>query len=178
MSCHCFDEIIASLSYTKREVLYEDGLLNMRQTEEPWNKNMANEFNPYLINVINKSMMEWYNKFPPGFICVGSKLHLFGNEHHPICYGIASILWRAYIVNKKDRPAQLVLNLHSELGRTVGLMLQMCKPLFSTGKDVVTDSGFFVANGILNLQRRGRMTVLSSKSVDIGQNCSMGSHWP
>ena len=45
--------------------------------------------------------------------------------------------------------------LHSELGRTVGLMLSMCEPLFYTGKYVVMDNDFFVANEIVALATKG-----------------------
>ena len=38
---------------------------------------------------------------------------------------------------------------------TVGLMLQMCEPIFSTGKCVVLDSGFFVSKGITALLEFG-----------------------
>ena len=34
-------------------------------------------------------------------------------------------------------------------------MLQMCEPLFSTVKSVVTESGFCVANGIVALASKG-----------------------
>ena len=37
------------------------------------------------------------------------------------------------------------------MGKTVGLMLQMCEPVFSTGKCVVIDSGFCVSKGITAL---------------------------
>ena len=73
MSRHCFDEILASLGYTNSEVQYEDGLFHMRQMEEAWKKIMADEFNPYSINVIDEIVMEWYNKISPGFMSVGRK---------------------------------------------------------------------------------------------------------
>ena len=40
-------------------------------------------------------------------------------------------------------------------GKTVGLVLQMCKPLFSTGKAVVMDSGFAVLDALIQLRRNG-----------------------
>ena len=51
----------------------------MRQMEEAWNLNMAEEFNQLCINVLDKIMMEWFNKYAPGFMHVGHKLHPFGN---------------------------------------------------------------------------------------------------
>ena len=38
-----------------------------------------------------------------------------------------------------------------DLGKTVGIMLQICDPIFSTGKCVVLDSGFCVSKGITAL---------------------------
>ena len=44
--------------------------------------------------------------------------------------------------------AHMVPKLHSELGRTFGIMPRMCKASnFSTGKAVVMDSGFFCTYG-------------------------------
>ena len=60
------------------------------------------------------------------------------------------ILWRTQIVEGEDRPKQLGPKIHSELGRTFGLML-----LFSTGKAVVIDSGLCVANFIFALAAKG-----------------------
>ena len=48
----------------------------------------------------------------------------------------------------KDRPTELGKKKWEELGKTVGLMLQICEPIFSTGKCVVLDSGFCVSKGI------------------------------
>ena len=150
----------------------------MRQTEEACNKNMVDKFKPYCINVINKIMMEWYNKFASGVMCVRRKPHIFGNECHKIFCGLTLILWRAHIVDGKDRLAQLGPNMHSELGRTVGLVIWMCKSLFSTGKYVVMDSVFVLQMGLLHLRRRERMLAISSRSASIGREFSRGSHPP
>ena len=64
----------------------------MRQMEKAWNKTMADEFNPYSINVLDNNMMEWYNKFAPGFMCVGQKPNNFGNGLHIICFWLTSIV--------------------------------------------------------------------------------------
>ena len=53
---------------------------------------MAEEFNPSWINVLDKIMMEWFNKYAPVFMCVGCKPHPFGNQRHDICCGLTSIL--------------------------------------------------------------------------------------
>ena len=93
--------------------------------EELWNKNIEDKFNPGWINVLEKRIMEWFNKYYPGFMCVYRNPQPFGKERHMICCGLTSILWRAYIVEGKDRPSQRGSKQHHELGKTVGLMLQM-----------------------------------------------------
>ena len=57
MSCNRFDSILSALRFTNREVPYEDGFLQMRQLEESWNQNMAQQFFPPWINVLDESMM-------------------------------------------------------------------------------------------------------------------------
>ena len=118
-------------------------------------KNVADGFNPYWVNFLNNSMIEWYSIFSHGFMCVGRKPHTFGNERHTICCRIIFILWRAQVVKGEDIPAQVGPKFHWELVRTVGLMLRMCEPLFSTGKCVVVDSVFCVANVIVELASKG-----------------------
>ena len=95
MSCNHFDSILIVLRFTNREVPYEDGFFQMRQLEGAWNQNMAQKFFPSWINVLDDSMMDWFNKWAPGFMCVGRKPHPFVNEHHAICFNLTSIMWRA-----------------------------------------------------------------------------------
>ena len=68
---------------------------------------MYGDFSPSWINLLDKIMIEWFNKYAPGFMCVGRKPHSFGYEKHIICCGLTSILWRAHIVEGKYRPQQL-----------------------------------------------------------------------
>ena len=151
MSRTRFDGIIGSIWYNNKEVQYQDGFFHMLQLEEAWNQNMADQFFPSWINGLDEYMMECYNKWAPGFMCVIHKPHLFVNQLHTIAYDINTIIWRAHIVGVKDRPAQLGANKWYELGKTVGIMLQMCEPIFGTGKAVVLDSGFSVENRITAL---------------------------
>ena len=55
----------------------------------------------------------------------------------------------------KDRPTQLGKKKWEDLGKTVGLMLQMCGSISSTGDFVVLGSGFFVSKGITALLESG-----------------------
>ena len=82
ISSNISDDIIADLIYTNEELKYADPFFEMIQMEEFWNKNMEDGFNPIWINFIYESMMGWFNKYSPGFMCVGRKPHPFGNERH------------------------------------------------------------------------------------------------
>ena len=55
----------------------------------------------------------------------------------------------------KYRPTELSNNKWEELGETVGLILQMCESIFSTGKWVLLDSGFCVSKGVSSLLEFG-----------------------
>ena len=107
MSCNRFDYIFSALRFTNREFPYKDGFFQMRQFEEAWNHNMAQQFLPSWINVLDESMIEWFNKWAPGFMCFSRKPRTFDNEQHAICCALISILWRIHIVEGKDRPTQL-----------------------------------------------------------------------
>ena len=54
--------------------------------------------------------------------------------------------------------SQLRPNVHFYLRITVGIMLWMYEPLFSTGKYVVMESGFFVSCVIFSLEKNYCMT--------------------
>ena len=95
LSLNRFDYILGFLRFTNREVPYEDGFLQMCQLEEAWNQNMDQQFFPSWINVLDDSMMEWLNKWAPGFMCVGHKPHTFENYQHTAVCAITSIMWRA-----------------------------------------------------------------------------------
>ena len=155
ISRNIFYDVLGALRYTNEEVKYTDTFWEMRQMEELWNKNMEEKFNPGCINVLDKSMMEWFNNYSPVFVCVDRKPHIFGNDRDTVCCGLTSIIWRAPIVEGKYFPSQRGSKQHQEFGKTVGLMLGMYKPIFDSGKAVVFDRGFFVAKGVVELGARG-----------------------
>ena len=68
---------------------YEDEFFYMIQMEKARNKNMVDYLNPSCTNVLDNITMEWYNKFDPGFMCIGKKTHHFGNDFYKIFCGIA-----------------------------------------------------------------------------------------
>ena len=49
------------------------------------------EFDPSWINVSDKSMTEWFNKYAPGIMCFGRKPNALGHERHAICFVLLSI---------------------------------------------------------------------------------------
>jgi Transposase IS4 len=159
MSRNRFEDILQNLVYTNRTppAGYVDRFFQMRQMEEAWNKNMADQFDPSWINCLDESMMEWLNQFTcPGFMCVGRKPHPFGNERHTICCALSTIMWHAEIVEGKDRSSQMGQKEFNDLGGpTVGLMVRMTKPIHYTSKVVVMDSGFCVAKGIIEMEKKG-----------------------
>ena len=108
MSRKRFEGILLSMLYTDiKYVEYNDGSFHMRQMEEAWNMNMAEKFNPSWINVLEKVVMEWLNKYAPVFMWVGRKHHPFRNKRHTICCSLTYILWRAQIVEGKYNPHNL-----------------------------------------------------------------------
>ena len=60
-------------------------------------------------------------------------------------------MWRSNIVEENDIMGQLGPKLHSKLGRTVGIIFWLFKPLFFSWKYVVMEIGFCVANGSFSL---------------------------
>ena len=70
-------------------------------------------------------MMEWFNNYSPGFMCVGGNPHPFGNERRIIFCGLTSILWRAQIVEGKYCPPHRGAKQHQELGKTVDIVFKL-----------------------------------------------------
>ena len=58
--------------------------------------------------------MDWFNKYSPGFMCVGNKPHTLSNERHNICSGSTYILWISQIVEGKDLSQPLGQKGHNE----------------------------------------------------------------
>ena len=99
MSRPSIQSIILSLKFKDgKDVEYDDGLFHMWQMEKNGTCTCLKDLIQSRINALNKSMMEWFKKYEPGFMCVGRKPHPFDNERHTICCGLPSMLWRAQIV--------------------------------------------------------------------------------
>ena len=59
------------------------------------------------------------------------------------------------LMEGKDRPPARPMPLHSDKGKTVGLLLRLTKPLWYTSKTVILDSGFCVLKGIVEMRKLG-----------------------
>lgn len=105
---------------------------------------------------VGESMSTWYTRWTcPGWMFVPRKPHPFGNEYHVNNCGLWGVMYFIELVEGKDRPQELPPPRFNELGKTVGLVLRMCQPLFATGKCVVMDSGFCVVDALIKLRKRG-----------------------
>ena len=65
-------------------------------------KTIDDKFNTACINVLDESMMEWFNDYATVFMCIGRKLNRFGNERYVICCAITSIFWILHTAEGKD----------------------------------------------------------------------------
>ena len=157
MSRNRFEDILEALNYTdKNPPTYHDPFHPIRQLVEAWNANMTENFLSGWISCLDESMSIWNNKYTcPGFMCVPRKPWPFGNEWHTIACGLSHILFQVELVEGKDQPRARGQKQFNKLGKTVGLLLRLTKPLWSTGKVVVLDSGFCVLKGIVELKKRG-----------------------
>ena len=64
-------------------------------------------------------------------------------------------MYRTELVEGKDAPAQRGPPEYDNLGKTAGLMIRMCRPIWGSDKTVVQDSGFGVVAGIVGMKKKG-----------------------
>jgi hypothetical protein len=74
-----------------------------------------------------------------------------GNEYHTIACGVSSIIFHMEMVEGKKRAKDLGKIEFESLGKTVGLLLRMTRPIWNTGRVVILNSGFCVLLGIIEL---------------------------
>jgi hypothetical protein len=157
MSRNRFDDILNNMVFTNVvPPAYKDRFHHVRQMIECWNANIQENFNPGWTTCLDESMSTWSNQYTcPGFMFVPRKPWPFGNEYHSICCGLSGIMFGVELVEGKDCPNERPPKQFDNLGKTVGLLLRLCKPLWGTAKMVVLDSGFCVLKGIVELKKRG-----------------------
>jgi len=157
MSGRRFSEILTNLCYTDRQApSFRDRFWEVRQIVQEWNKWMAENFVPSWINCLDESMSIWTNRWTcPGWVFCPRKPHPFGNEYHSICCCLSGIMYRVEMVEGKDHPREMCAHPSDDKGKTIGLLRRLTKPLYSTGKVVVLDSGFCVLEGLIELRKKG-----------------------
>mmetsp|Transcript_29007 Transcript_29007/g.44579 ORF Transcript_29007/g.44579 Transcript_29007/m.44579 type:complete len:123 (+) Transcript_29007:326-694(+) len=112
---------------------------------------MSKCFSSGWMTCLDKYMSPWMSQFTcPGFMFVPRKPWPFGNEWHTIACGHSNVLFQVELVKGKDFPKEQPMPEFNELGKTVGLLLCLTKPLWGTGKIVILDSGFCVLQGLLS----------------------------
>ena len=121
-----------------------------------WNENMGTNILPSWINCIDESMSTWINEYTcPGFMYIPRKPWKFGNEYHNAGCADSNIIWALDLREGKDWPQNLGHNEFENIGKTMGILLQLTKPVWSTGEVFVLDSGFCVLQAIVKLKKRG-----------------------
>jgi hypothetical protein len=157
MTCKRFEAILLALTYTNEiPPAYKDKFWEVRQIITAWNTNMAEIFTPSWVSCLDESMSPWNNRWTcPGWMFVPRKPHPFGNEYHSICCAETMIMYGIELVEGSDTPPQRPRDPNERLGKTVGLLLRLCKPIYSRGFVVILDSGFCVLRGIVELRKKG-----------------------
>jgi hypothetical protein len=64
-------------------------------------------------------------------------------------------MFQVELVGGKARPRELGGHDHDDLGKTDGLLLQITKPIWNTGKVIILDSAFCVLKGLIELKKKG-----------------------
>ncbi len=120
-----------------------------------WNKNMVEAFFPGLILCLDMSF--WHSHLTcPGWVFCPRKPYPFGNEYHTACCGMSGLMFVIEMVEGKDQPIDLgAPEFEGIIGKMGGLLLQMLKSCYNTGRYVVLDSGFCVLKAIVALYEKG-----------------------
>jgi hypothetical protein len=157
MSRTRFEEILDASSYNNLPYpAFKDDFHPVRSLIKAWNENMAAIFIAAWIVCLDESMSLWTNMWTcPGWVFCPRKPWDTGNEYHTIACGICSIIFHMEMVEGKGRHKDLGPMEFEGLGKTVGLLLRMTKPIWNTGRVVILDSGFCVLSGIVQLAKRG-----------------------
>ena len=157
MSRNCFKAILSVLSDVDHDPpVLLDRFWEVRWLIDAWNQNMAENFLPSWINVIDKSMSKWVNECTcPGFMFVPRKPWPFGNEFRDAGCADSDIIWQVKLREGKDCPQHLGGKQHDGKGKTVGTLLCRTQPIHRAGRLVVLDSGFCVLQGLVELKKVG-----------------------
>ena len=111
----------------------------------------------------DESMMEWMNKYCPGWQYVERKPMPWGNLFHTCACAISGVIFSLEIMEGKDRPPwkpkeefEDRFNTNAITKTKVGgLIMRMAKPLFKRKCIVVHDSGFSCVPAMKELLKEG-----------------------
>ena len=128
-----------------------DKFFLVRTMLESWQKHQDTYgIHPGHICCTDESMMEWMNKFCPGWQYVARKPMPWGNLFHTCACAVSKIIFSLEIFEGKDRPPWMPAAEFEDRFNTNavnktkvgGLIMRMAKPLFKRKCIVVHDSGF------------------------------------
>jgi hypothetical protein len=135
---------------------YKDDFHPVRGFINAWNTNMTYVFMSAWIVCLDESMSMWTNMWTcPGWVFCPRKPWDCGNEYHTIACGMSSIIFYMEMVEGKARPKEMEKPEFENLGKTVGLLLRLTRPIWNSGRVVVLDSGFCVIQAIVELKKKG-----------------------
>ena len=125
MSRNRFEAILTTLSYVDQDPpVLLDHFWEVQWLIDAWNQNMAENFLPSWINVIDESMSKWINEYTcPGFMFVPRKPWPFGNEYHDAGCAESDIIWQVELREGKDCLQHLGNKENDDKGKTVGTLL-------------------------------------------------------
>ena len=175
MSWNRFNSITQALRFTDEPPpSYKDGFYQVRQLINAFNDHMISIFSAGWISCLDESMSVWTRRWScPGWMWVPRKPHPKGNEYHSICDCLSGIMYGLEIVEGKDAPKERKKEF-DEKGKTVTLLLRLCKPIFATGKVVILDSGFCVLAAIISLKQFGVFaSAMIKKTKILAKGCSL-----
>lgn len=156
MSCRRFERILSSLRIWTTAPPYEDRFFRIREFQRAWNEHTAKVFTPGWTTTIDESMNKWTSILTgPGVMFVPRKPTPLGNEYRAAACAATSVVYQVELVEGSDRPVFAPPPEFDYLGKTVGLVLRMTKPIWNTGDVVMMDSGFGVLDAIIQLKKRG-----------------------
>ena len=109
---------------------FRDRFWEVHHMLDCWNKNMANNVVLSWINWIDESMSKWVNEYTwPGIMFVPRKPWPFGNEYHDAGCADSDIIWALELREGKYCPIQLNNKEFDKLGKTIGMLLCLTKPV-------------------------------------------------
>ena len=86
-----------------------------------------------------------------------------GNEYHDAGCADSDIICALDLREGKDQPQNLGPKEFDNTGKTTGILLQLTKPVWSTGKVFVLDSGFCVVQALVELKKKGLFAAQQNK---------------